>query len=83
MNKLIYISAPWCGPCRQFGPIMDKVSSEVPVRKMDADNDQAALAQYNVRSIPTVIKVDGSGVEISRFTGIKTQQEVINFYKNQ
>jgi len=58
MNKLIYISAPWCGPCRQFSPIMDKVSSIIPVQKMDADDDKVALAQYNVRSIPTIIKID-------------------------
>jgi thioredoxin-like negative regulator of GroEL len=82
MNKLIYISAPWCGPCRQFSPIMDKVSSIIPVQKMDADDDKVALAQYNVRSIPTIIKIDESGAEISRLSGVKTQQEVINFYNN-
>tara|TARA_Y100000389_G_C17334986_1_gene450147 strand:+ start:713 stop:961 length:249 start_codon:yes stop_codon:yes gene_type:complete len=82
MNKLIYISAPWCGPCRQFGPIMDKVSNTIPVQKMDADDNQEELASYNIRSIPTVIKVNGSGGEISRFSGVKTEQEVINFYNN-
>lgn len=82
MNKLIYISAPWCGPCRQFSPIMDKVSSIIPVQKMDADDDKVALAQYNVRSIPTIIKIDENGAEISRLSGVKTQQEVINFYNN-
>jgi thioredoxin-like negative regulator of GroEL len=83
MNKLIYISAPWCGPCKTFGPIMDKVSmSGVPVQKMDADNDQQSLMKYGVRSIPTVIKVSPSGEEIGRFSGIKQLQEVINFYNN-
>ena len=44
MNKLIYVSATWCGPYRQFGPTMDRVaSSGIPVQKMDADDDQKSL----------------------------------------
>ena len=26
MKKILYFSAPWCGPCKQFGPIMDRIS---------------------------------------------------------
>ena len=38
MNKLIYVSAVWCGPCRQFSLVMNRVaSSGIPVQKMDAD----------------------------------------------
>jgi thioredoxin 1 len=83
MNKLIYVSAPWCGPCKSFGPIMDKVSTTgIPVQKIDADQDQQLVMKYGVRNIPTVIKVNTSGDEIGRFSGIKQVQEVINFYNN-
>jgi len=35
MNKLIYISASWCGPCKMFGPVMAKVAdSGIPVQKI-------------------------------------------------
>lgn len=81
MNKLIYISATWCGPCKMFSPIMDKVAnSGIPVQKLDADKDQSSVIQYGVRSIPTVVKVDANGNMIDKFVGVKTQQEVINFY---
>ena len=81
MNKLIYISATWCGPCRLFSPIMNKIAaSGIPVVKMDADEDQQSVAKYRVRSVPTVIKVDLNGNEISRFTGAKSESEVIEFY---
>ncbi len=81
MNKLIYVSATWCGPCRQFGPIMDKVAvTGIPVQKMDADKDQQSIAKYGVRSVPTVIKIDSNNNEISRLVGVKSESEVIEFY---
>ena len=81
MNKLIYISATWCGPCRLFSPIMNKIAaSGIPVVKMDADEDQQSVAKYRVRSVPTVIKVDSNDNEISRFTGAKSESEVTEFY---
>jgi len=81
MNKLIYVSAIWCGPCRQFSPIMDKVAATgIPVQKMDADKDQQSIAKYGVRSVPTVVKVDSNNNEISRLVGVKLESEVIEFY---
>ena len=81
MNKLIYVSAAWCGPCRQFSPIMDKVAATgIPVQKMDADKDQQSIAKYGVRSVPTVVKVDPNNNEISRLVGVKLESEVIEFY---
>jgi len=81
MNKLIYISATWCGPCRLFSPVMNKVAaSGIPVVKMDADKDQQSIAKYGVRSIPTVIKVDLNDDEVSRLVGAKSESEVIAFY---
>ena len=81
MNKLIYVYATWCGPCRQFGPTMDRVaSSGIPVQKMDADDDQKSLIQYGIRSVPTVIKVNAIGEEISRISGARSEQEIVEFY---
>jgi len=81
MNKLIYVSAIWCGTCRQFSPIMDKVAATgIPVQKMDADKDQQSIAKYGVRSVPTVVKVDSNNNEISRLVGVKLESEVIEFY---
>ena len=81
MNKLIYVSATWCGPCSQFGPTMDRVaSSGIPVQKMDADDDHKSLIQYGIRSVPTVIKVNAIGEEISRISGARSEQEIVEFY---
>ena len=80
-KKLIYISAKWCIPCKTFGPVMEQVAnSGVPVTKLDADRDQQALADFQVRSVPAVIKVDSSGKMIEKFIGVRSMQEVLNFY---
>ena len=81
MNKLIYISAPWCGPCKMFGPVMAKIAeSGIPVQKLDADKDQESVMKYGVRSIPTVVKVDADGVVLDKFVGVKSQEEIKAFY---
>ena len=79
--KLLYFSAPWCGPCRVFGPIMDKVAqSGVPVQKINVDDNSDLTMKYSIRNVPTVIKVDSKGNMISSFVGVKNQQQEIEFY---
>ena len=83
MKKLLYITTPSCGPCRQFGPIMEKVAQKgILVEKLDVEIHQDLIIKYGVRSVPTVIKVNIAGEELGRFTGIRSLQEVINFYNN-
>jgi thioredoxin-like negative regulator of GroEL len=80
MNKLIYVSAPWCGPCKQFGPVMNRVSETIPVQKVDADTDTEIVAKYGIRNIPTVLKVNANGDLLDKFVGVKTEQQVKDFY---
>ena len=81
MKKLIYFSAPWCGPCRMFGPVMERISqSGIPVEKINVDNAPQVAAAYTVKSVPTTILVDGEGKEISRFVGAKSEQEIREIY---
>ena len=81
MNKLIYISATWCGPCKTFGPTMEKVAGTgIPVQKVDADQNKQVLADYQIRSVPAVIKVDSSGKMLDKFIGVKSMQEVVDFF---
>ncbi len=80
MNKLIYVSAPWCGPCKQFGPVMNRVSETIPVQKVDADADTEIVTKYGIRNIPTVLKVNTNGDLLGKFVGVKTEQQVKDFY---
>ena len=49
--------APWCGPCKQFGPIFEKVSEEYPeilFGKINTEEEKDLAMYFNIQSIPTV-----------------------------
>jgi thioredoxin 1 len=49
MKKILYFSAAWCGPCKQFGPVMEQVGQSVRVEKVDVDKLPDLAQAYNVR----------------------------------
>ncbi|NPA28667.1 MAG: thioredoxin [Epsilonproteobacteria bacterium] len=52
--------APWCGPCRQFGPIFEKVAGENPdilFGKINTEEEQEIAAYFQIQSIPTVMVI--------------------------
>jgi thioredoxin 1 len=54
--------APWCGPCKMVGPILDKLAGEyagkVVIAKVNTDEDQRYAMEYGVQGIPTMIFVN-------------------------
>ncbi|MBC8009897.1 MAG: thioredoxin [Burkholderiales bacterium] len=72
---LVDFWAPWCGPCKAQAPILDQLANSVGERavvaKLDVDDAPEASAQFNVRSIPTLI-VLRHGREVARFVGVQT-----------
>ena len=80
--KYLYFSAPWCGPCRMFGPIMEEISKEIPVQKVNVDEQNDLAMQYGVRSVPTIVLVNESGKELSRHVGVQQKSKVFENYKS-
>ena len=61
-NEIVIIDfwAEWCGPCRQFAPIFEKVAENNPditFAKVNTEEQQALADQYGIRSIPTLMVV--------------------------
>ena len=79
MKQLLYFSAPWCGPCRTFKPVIESLQSEISITFYDVDSSPQETAQYNVRSVPTVVVVQ-NGMEIGRAVGAKTKAEIRSLY---
>jgi putative thioredoxin len=74
--------APWCGPCRQLTPALEKVIGEkkgaVKLVKIDVDQNQAIAAQLRVQSIPTVYAFVG-GRPVDAFMGAKSETDLRAF----
>jgi thioredoxin 1 len=70
--KYLKFEASWCGACKMVQPQLNKVSAEgITVEKIDAENNNELVAEYNIRNLPTVILVDDSGKEFWRTVGSK------------
>ena len=59
-NEMVVVDywADWCGPCKSFGPIFEKVSEDFPdavFAKVDTENEQEIASWFQIRSIPTLM----------------------------
>jgi putative thioredoxin len=76
--------APWCGPCRTLGPIIEKVAAEfagrVKLVKMNSDENAEVAAALNVRSIPNVIAFR-DGRPAAQFVGALPESQVRAFFE--
>ena len=66
MKQILYFSAPWCGPCKQLGPVMESLSGQINYRKINVDNDTELSTKYGVRNIPTLVLLDNGEAVIER-----------------
>jgi len=82
---LVDFWAPWCGPCKMVGPIVDSVAAsmgdKVKIVKLNTDNNQQTAMNYSIMGIPSLIVFKG-GQEVERMVGVQ-QQAVIEQKLNQ
>ncbi len=83
-NKLVVVDfwAPWCGPCKQLTPILEKVASKskdkVILVKINIDENQQIAAQLRIQSIPTVYAFKDKQI-VNAFQGVLPEKQIIDF----
>lgn len=71
--------APWCGPCRMVGPILEQISEErndIKVVKVNIDEELELAREYSIMSIPTIMVVK-DGKVVSQSLGAKPKNQIL------
>jgi len=82
-DKLIVVDfwAPWCGPCKQLTPVLEKIingSEKVTLVKINIDENQQIASQLRIQSIPTVYAFKDKQIA-NAFQGVLPEKQVIEF----
>ena len=83
-NNLIVVDfwAPWCGPCKQLTPILEKIISKsgdkITLVKINIDENQQIAAQLRIQSIPTVYAFKDKQI-VNAFQGVIPEGQIIEF----
>ena len=76
---MVDLWAPWCGPCRMVGPLLEEIAEERPdikVVKINVDQEQELARQFKVMSIPTLAVVK-NGEVVNRSVGARPKDEIL------
>jgi len=71
--------APWCGPCRMVGPILDQIAeerSDIKVCKVNVDEESELASQFGIMSIPTLV-VMKEGKQVNKAMGARPKDAIL------
>ena len=79
-QELLFFSAPWCGPCQQMNPLVERLKKQgFSIRSVDVDQDAALTRKHHVDSIPCFVMLNGDN-EVSRISGSTTEAKLKDLF---
>jgi thioredoxin 1 len=77
--------APWCGPCKVMGPIIDELADDYGDRamigKINTEQQQKLAAMYKIRSIPTLVVIKNKEI-VEQYSGVVPKPNLEEIIKN-
>lgn len=86
-NRIAVIDcwAPWCGPCRRMGPIIEELAADlagkVGVAKLNTDENQAIAVRFNINAIPTLL-VFKDKVLVDALVGLRPKEDILQYLES-
>ena len=75
--------APWCGPCRMVGPILDEIAEEredIKVCKVNVDEEPELANKYDVMTIPTLMVIK-DGEILTQSSGARPKAQILEMFE--
>lgn len=73
--------APWCGPCRKLGPVLDEVAQEfadkIKIVKLNTDENLKTAKEYSVSGLPTLL-IFKDGKPVERLVGLMPKTSIVS-----
>jgi thioredoxin 1 len=73
--------APWCGPCRKLGPVLDEVENEfegkIKIVKLNTDENLKTAKEYSVSGLPTIL-IFKDGKPMERLVGLMPKSSIVS-----